>query len=90
MVGQNVKCQIRQIRTLSRTKNLFQICAGICLANGETIKNMTYLKKIGVTHVLNTAEKHVQVHYSSVIIEKLSLYFSTKGSAVGMQTRDLN
>ena len=50
---------------------LFQICSGVCLANGETIKNMNYLKKIGVTHVLNTAEKHVQVRIIDLIYCKV-------------------
>jgi len=35
---------------------------GIILANGETIQDMNYLKSIGVTHVLNTAERHVTVN----------------------------
>ncbi len=51
--------------------NYFQIFPGICLANGETIKNFAYLKKIGVTHVLNTAEKHVQVTMSSTFYANL-------------------
>merc|ERR1711936_1521695 len=32
---------------------------GIIIGNGETICNITYLKNIGVTHVLNTATEHV-------------------------------
>ena len=35
---------------------------GILLGNGDTICNISYLKGIGVTHVLNTAERHVQVN----------------------------
>merc|ERR1711936_382934 len=35
---------------------------GIIIGNGDTICNMEYLKGIGVTHVLNTAEKHVEVN----------------------------
>eukprot|EP00092_Neocalanus_flemingeri_P011117 GFUD01011971.1.p1 GENE.GFUD01011971.1~~GFUD01011971.1.p1 ORF type:complete len:302 (-),score=46.55 GFUD01011971.1:290-1195(-) len=35
---------------------------GIILGNGDTICNISYLKGIGVTHVLNTAEKHVEVN----------------------------
>jgi len=35
---------------------------GIILGNGDTICNMDYLKGIGVTHVLNTAERHVEVN----------------------------
>jgi len=35
---------------------------GIIIGNGETICNITYLKNIGVTHVLNTATDHVVVN----------------------------
>merc|ERR1711962_1019565 len=35
---------------------------GIIIGNGETICNITYLKNIGVTHVLNTATAHVVVN----------------------------
>lgn len=35
---------------------------GIILANGETIQDISYLQSIGVTHVLNTAERHVPVN----------------------------
>merc|ERR1711874_121210 len=35
---------------------------GIILGNGDTICNINYLKGIGVTHVLNTAERHVEVN----------------------------
>merc|ERR1711971_1375643 len=35
---------------------------GIIIGNGETICNITYLKNIGVTHVLNTATEHVVVN----------------------------
>jgi len=35
---------------------------GILLGNGDTISNIPYLKGIGVTHVLNTAERHVPVN----------------------------
>jgi len=35
---------------------------GIIIGNGETICNIDYLKSIGVTHVLNTAEQHVIVN----------------------------
>ena len=39
-----------------------QVHEGIILGNGDTICNMNYLKGIGVTHVLNTAERHVDVN----------------------------
>lgn len=35
---------------------------GIIIGNGETVCNITYLKNIGVTHVLNTATDHVVVN----------------------------
>jgi len=35
---------------------------GIIIGNGETICNITYLKNIGVSHVLNTATEHVVVN----------------------------
>jgi len=35
---------------------------GIIIGNGDTICNINYLKSIGVTHVLNTAEHHVEVN----------------------------
>jgi hypothetical protein len=35
---------------------------GIIIGNGETICNISYLQGIGVTHVLNTAEHHVEVN----------------------------
>jgi len=39
-----------------------KVYEGIIIGNGETICNMTYLKNIGVTHVLNTATEHVVVN----------------------------
>lgn len=39
-----------------------KVFKGIIIGNGETICNMTYLKNIGVTHVLNTATEHVVVN----------------------------
>ena len=35
---------------------------GIILNNGETFQNVDYLRKIGVTHVLNIVELHVSVN----------------------------
>jgi len=35
---------------------------GIIIGNGETIQDIPYLKSLGVTHVLNTAEQHVEVN----------------------------
>ena len=43
-----------------------QVYPGVYLANGETIQNIDYLKSVGVTHVLNTAERHVQVRTGDI------------------------
>ena len=40
----------------------FQVCPGIIIGNGETVCDISYLKSLGVTHVLNTAEEHVMVN----------------------------
>lgn len=39
-----------------------KVYEGIIIGNGETIQNIDYLKGVGVTHVLNTAEQHVNVN----------------------------
>jgi len=39
-----------------------KVFKGIIIGNGETVCNITYLKNIGVTHVLNTATEHVVVN----------------------------
>ena len=39
-----------------------KVYEGILLGNGDTIFNIPYLKAVGVTHVLNTAERHVEVN----------------------------
>merc|ERR1712002_113988 len=39
-----------------------KVYKGIIIGNGDTICNTNYLKSIGVTHVLNTAEHHVEVN----------------------------
>jgi len=41
-----------------------KVYEGIIIGNGETICNLEYLKGVGVTHVLNTAEHHVVVNPS--------------------------
>lgn len=51
-----------------------KVYPGILLANGETIKNINYLKNIGVTHVLNTAEKHVQVNPAKYPLHGISYF----------------
>ena len=47
---------------------------GIILGNGDTIKNVEYLRSIGVTHVLNTAEKHVPVNPAKYPLHGISYY----------------
>ena len=54
--------------------HIFQIYPGIILGNGETIQNVEYLKKIGVTHVLNTAERHVSVNPAKYPLHGISYF----------------
>ena len=51
-----------------------KICEGIILGNGDTIKNVEYLRSIGVTHVLNTAERHVPVNPAKYPLHGISYY----------------
>ena len=51
-----------------------QVYPGIILGNGETIQNVEYLKKIGVTHVLNTAERHVPVNPAKYPLHGISYF----------------
>lgn len=39
-----------------------KVFPGIIIGNGETVCDISYLKSLGVTHVLNTAEDHVRVY----------------------------
>jgi len=39
-----------------------EVYPGIIIGTGETVKNMKYLQKIGVTHILNTAENDVNLN----------------------------
>jgi len=39
-----------------------KVYPGIIIGNGETVCDISYLKSLGVTHVLNTAEEHVMVN----------------------------
>jgi len=39
-----------------------EVYPGIIIGTGETVRNLKYLQKIGVTHVLNTAENDVRVN----------------------------
>eukprot|EP00088_Acartia_fossae_P013556 TRINITY_DN17157_c1_g2_i1.p1 TRINITY_DN17157_c1_g2~~TRINITY_DN17157_c1_g2_i1.p1 ORF type:complete len:312 (-),score=32.76 TRINITY_DN17157_c1_g2_i1:460-1395(-) len=47
---------------------------GIIIGNGETICNLDYLKGIGVSHVLNTAEHHVVVNPSKYNCYNIKYY----------------
>ncbi|TRY77887.1 hypothetical protein TCAL_06161 [Tigriopus californicus] len=47
---------------------------GIYLANAETVKNIDYLKSIGATHVLNTAEGHVKVNPGMYPLHNINYY----------------
>lgn len=51
-----------------------EVYPGIILGNAETAKNTDYLKKIGVTHVLNTAERHVPVNPGKYPVNGMSYY----------------
>ena len=41
--------------------NYSLVFPGIILSNGETVKDMDLLRKLGVTHILNAAEQHVRL-----------------------------
>merc|ERR1712106_629761 len=45
-----------------RPVNCNKVHPGIIIGNGETVCDISYLKSLGVTHVLNTAEQHVMVN----------------------------
>jgi len=45
-----------------RPINCNKVHPGIIIGNGETVCDISYLKSVGVTHVLNTAEQHVMVN----------------------------
>jgi len=45
-----------------RPINCNKVHPGIIIGNGETVCDISYLKSLGVTHVLNTAEQHVMVN----------------------------
>jgi len=51
-----------------------KVYPGIILGNGETIQNVEYLRKIGVTHVLNTAERHVPVNPAKYPLHGISYF----------------
>lgn len=41
--------------------NYSVVYPSIILANGETVKDVDLLRKLGVTHILNAAEQHVRL-----------------------------
>jgi len=47
---------------------------GILISNGETVQNIAHLKSLGVTHVLNTAEQHVDVSPGAFSLNKIQYY----------------
>lgn len=51
-----------------------KVYPGIFLANGETVQNLDYLKGVGVTHVLNTAERHVPVNPAKYPVHSINYY----------------
>eukprot|EP00090_Calanus_glacialis_P008839 TRINITY_DN17165_c0_g1_i2.p1 TRINITY_DN17165_c0_g1~~TRINITY_DN17165_c0_g1_i2.p1 ORF type:complete len:288 (-),score=49.19 TRINITY_DN17165_c0_g1_i2:89-952(-) len=68
---QSYQDQIRSSRSATRHVkeekkrrpiNCNKVCPGIIIGNGETVCDISYLKSLGVTHVLNTAEQHVMVN----------------------------
>jgi len=51
-----------------------KVCEGIMIGNAETILDIPYLKSHGVTHVLNTAEQHVEVNPSEYTRNGIQYY----------------
>ena len=51
-----------------------KVYPGIIISNGETIQDIDYLKGAGVTHVLNTAERHVPVNPSKYPLHNINYY----------------
>lgn len=47
---------------------------GILIGNGETILDISHLKHLGVTHVLNTAEHHVEVSPGAYSLNNIQYY----------------
>jgi len=51
-----------------------KVFEGIIIGNGETICNLDYLRGVGVTHVLNTAEHHVNVNPAKYSCDNIKYY----------------
>ena len=63
-----------EIREKKRPVDCNKICTGIIIGNGETVCDLTYLKSAGVTHVLNTAEHHVNVSHANYVAHGIQYY----------------
>jgi hypothetical protein len=74
----NARCRNLHLKSLGMLHclflRLFQVYPGIFLANGETIQNLDYLRSVGVTHVLNTAERHVPVNPAKYPLHNISYF----------------
>jgi len=57
-----------------RDINCNKICTGIIIGNGETVCDLNYLKSVGATHVLNTAEQHVSVSQARYAAHGIQYY----------------
>ena len=63
-----------EVREKKRAVDCNKICTGIIIGNGETVCDLTYLKGAGVTHVLNTAEHHVNVSHANYVAHGIQYY----------------
>lgn len=61
-------------REKQRPVSCDKVYNGIMIGNGETIQNISHLKGMGVTHVLNTAEQHVEVSPGTYSLNKIQYY----------------
>jgi len=62
------------LRDKQRPISCNKVYNGILISNGETVQNIAHLKSIGVTHVLNTAEQHVDVSPGAFSLNKIQYY----------------
>jgi len=60
----------REKRPISYDK----VYTGIIIANGETVLDIPHLKSMGVTHVLNTADHHVEVSPGAYSLNNIKYY----------------
>jgi len=59
---QSVRSAFRERQDNGRPISCNKVCDGISIGNAESVLSIPYLKSIGATHVLNTAEQHVEVN----------------------------